>query len=175
MNDRTERLLLFVGSQLVFVAALLHFALGVLNWVRWYRAGFLIPADGRWPLFVVSGLAIIAGMVLAAWADDRRPYYLAGAVAMLGYAVGYFTYHLLGHRPWILLGRGAGTESIGLQWFVDHALAGPLETVSLLVEVVAAAILLALYLGASRSDGQLTLDEAAGVQASDDADEGSSG
>lgn len=160
MDERTSRTLAFVGSQLVFVTAFLHLALGLFNWWRWLQGGFLVPRDGRWPLFIVSGLAIFVGIYLAWRAENRRPYYAAGVVVMLGYVAGYFTWHLLGHRPWILFGRGAGTESISVQWIVDHALAGPLVTVSLLAEVVAAAILLALFFGAPDGDTQLTLDEA---------------
>ncbi|MHB9288472.1 hypothetical protein ACKVMT_15685 [Halobacteriales archaeon Cl-PHB] len=160
MDDHARRTLEFVGSQLVFVAALVHLGLGLFNWWRWAQVGFALPRDGRWPLFVVSGLAILAGIYLAYRAENPRPYYLAGAVAMLGYVAGYFTWHLLGHRVWVLFGPGAGTETLSVQWLLDHATAGAVETVSLLVEVLAAAILLVLYFGADTTDEGVTLEEA---------------
>ncbi|MFB6352862.1 MAG: hypothetical protein ABEJ92_02135 [Halobacteriales archaeon] len=147
MEERRRAVLEFVAAQLAFAAGLIHLALGVRNWLRWLGAGFWLPRDVRWPLFVGSGLAVLAGLYAASRAANRRPYYAAGVVAMLGFAVAYFGWHLGGHRPLLLVGAAAGTESITLDWFLDHALAGPLETASLLAELVAAAALLALLAG----------------------------
>lgn len=144
MEHRTRQALEFVAAQLAFAAGLIHLVLGVRNWLRWLGAGFWLPRDLRWPLFVGSGLAVLAGLYAASQAADRRPYYAAGVVAMLGFAAAYFGWHLGGHRSLLLAGPAAGTESISLHWFLDHALAGPLETASLLAEFLAAAALLVL-------------------------------
>lgn len=144
MDERTRTVLLFVGSQLVFVVGLVHVVLGALNWLRWVQAGFLLPRDARWPAFVVSGLAVLAGLALARRATERRPYYVAGIVAMVGYVVAYFGWHLGGHRLLLVAGPAAGGESLTLQWFLDHLLAGPMETFAVVAASLAAAVLLAL-------------------------------
>lgn len=146
MDEGTRRLVAFVASQLVFVAALIHVAVGAVNWIRWLSAGFLVPQDARWPVFVLSGLAILAGIYAASRAGNRRPYYLAGIVAMLGYVVAYFGWHLGGHRLLLVAGPAAGNaESITLQWFLDHLFAGAVEFVSILVETLAAIGLTVLF------------------------------
>ena len=146
MDESAARALRFAAAQLVFVAGLLHLGLGVVNWVRWLSVGFLVPRDLRWPLFVLSGLVVLGGLVAAGRAADRRPYYAAGVVAMLGYAVGYFGWHLSGHRPLLLLGPASARETVSVAWFVDHLFAGPVETVTLFAEFLAIAALLALLL-----------------------------
>jgi len=146
MDGDTRRLVAFVASQLVFVAALIHVGLGTVNWIRWLAAGFLVPRDARWPAFVLSALAILVGIYAASRAGNRRPYYLAGVVAMLGYVVAYFGWHLGGHRLLLVTGPAAGNaESISLQWFLDHLFAGAVEFVSILVETLAAIGLAVLF------------------------------
>lgn len=139
-----EPTLEFVAAQLVFVAALVHLTLGVINWLRWAQAGFLVPNDLRWPAFVVSGVAIFAGLYYASRRSERRPFYVAGVVAMAGYVLGYFGWHLTGHRPLFFVGRGAGTEQVSIQWLLDHLFAGPVEFLSIFVEVSAVVVLIAL-------------------------------
>lgn len=146
MDEAGQRALRFVAAQLVFVVALLHLGLGAFQWFRWLQAGFLLPRDVRWPVFVLSGLAVLVGLYPARRTTDRRPYYAAGTVVMLGYAVGYFAWHLSGHRPLLLFGPRAGTESVSVQWFLDHLFAGPVETLAILAEVLAAGTLLVLLL-----------------------------
>ena len=144
MDASTSRALRCAAAQLVFVAGLIHVVIGAVNWLRWLGVGFLVPRDLRWPLFVLSGLAVLGGLVLAGRAADRRPFYAAGVVAMLGYVVGYFGWHLSGHRPLLVLGPAAAPETVSVAWFLDHLLAGPLETATLVVEFLAIVVLLAL-------------------------------
>lgn len=146
MKARTRSALEFVAAQLTFAAGLIHLVLGAINWLRWLQTGLLFPRDLRWPLFTTSGLVVLAGLYMASQATDRRPYYAAGIVAMLGYAGSYFGWHLGGHRPLFLIGPSAGGETISIRWFLDHALAGPIETVALAAEIAAAVALLALLL-----------------------------
>jgi len=149
METHTRRLVLFITSQLVFIAALVHFGLGTVEWLRWLSAGFLVPQDARWPLFVLSGVAIFVGMVLAWRADNRRPFYLVGIVVMVGYVLAYFGWHLGGHRTLLVAGPAAGNpESISVQWLVDHLFAGPAEFLSIVVETLAAIGLAVLFLTA---------------------------
>lgn len=147
MDDSRRTTVAFVASQLVFVAALIHLGLGLVEWYRYASVGFPIPPDYRWPIFVLSGVAIVAGLLAASRAERKRPFYLAGIVAMLGYVVGYFAWHLGGHRSLLLFGPSTAHE-ITLDFLVDHYFAGPMETVSLTVETVAAVLLAVLYLDA---------------------------
>ncbi len=152
MAADTRRLVGFLTTQLVFVAALIHLALGLFQWLeKLLLAGWLLPRDARWPLFVVSGLAILVGMALARNAADRRPFYVAGIVVMLGYVLAYFGWHLGGHRLLIVAGPAAGNESITFQWFLDHLFAGPVEFVAIVVETLAALGLAALFV--TETDG----------------------
>ena len=144
MEESRAVALRFAGSQLVFVAALIHIGMGAVEWVRYASVGILVPPDLRWPAFVLSGLAIIAGLWVAYRAEAKRPYYLLGILAMLTYIGGYFLWHLSGHRPLLLFGP-ATTHELTLQLVVDHYFAGLLETLSLTVEVLAAVLLGILY------------------------------
>jgi hypothetical protein len=155
MTDDRTFVLEFVAVQLVVVAAMLHVALGVFNWQRWFEAGFLVPEDTRWPLFIVSGIALLLGTAIAHTRENRRPFYAAGIAVMLSYVVGYFAWHLLGHRQYILFGQGVGTEQPSLQWFLDHLLAGPVEFGAIVVEVTAIIVLAAL-LYVTRANGSDT-------------------
>lgn len=153
MKDDTRRLIGFFTAQFVFVAALIHLSLGVLNWLRWLMGGFLIPGDARWPVFVVSGLAIVVGIYLGYRAENRRPFYLAGIVVMLGYVLGYFGWHYGGHRLLLVAGaRGGPVEAITVEWFLDHLFAGPIEFLSILIETLAAAGLAVLFVTAGDTE-----------------------
>lgn len=144
MDDDTRFIVEFVAAQAVFVAALIHLTLGVINWLRYVRAGLFVPQDVRWPVFVVSGAALVAGLYVASHRDRRRRFYAAGVAVMLGYAVGYFAWHLGGHPT--LFGPAGVTETVSVQWFLDHLLAGPVEFASIVAESVAAALLSVLWL-----------------------------
>ena len=163
MNERLRGTVWFVALQLVFMAALAHLALGLWNWARWVDAGFLLPRDFRWPVFVASALAIYYGIHRALYADDRRPYYLAGIVVMLGYAVGYFLWHLIGHPAGLDPSTWFANETISLQWFLDHLFAGAVEFFAIAVEVSAAVLLAVLYITApdgEREQGDVAAEEA---------------
>lgn len=153
MDDDTRFVIEFVAAQAVFVAALIHLTAGVTNWLRWVRAGFLFPEDLRWPLSVVSGIAIIAGLYVGSHRERRRPFYGAGIVAMAGYVLAYFGWHLGGHRLGLVTGPSAGgPETVGLQWFLDHLLAGPVEFIAVAVEVLAVVLLAVLLLASDESE-----------------------
>lgn len=152
METRTRRLVGFATSQFVFVAAMIHLSLGLFQWLeKLLLAGWLLPRDARWPVFVLSGLAILVGMALARSAENRRPFYLAGIAVMLGYVLAYFGWHLGGHRLLLIAGPGAGTEAISFQWFLDHLFAGPVEFLAILVETLAALGLAVLFV--TETDG----------------------
>lgn len=147
MNERYRSTLLFVASQLVLLSALIHIVLGAQKWGEYASYGILVPPDIRWPLFVVSGLAILGGIALARQSPYRRRWYGAGAVMMLAYVGAYFLWHLAGHRPLFVFGP-ATTHDVTAELFVAHYLAGPLETFTLSVELLAAVLLSVLYVDA---------------------------
>ncbi|WP_266076596.1 hypothetical protein [Haladaptatus caseinilyticus] len=124
----------FVAAQLAIVVAVIHLSLGVLNWIRWARAGFIIPRDLRWPVFVLTGLLIVLGLFLAAAGRYRRPLYAGGIVLMAGYIFGYFAWHLTGHRPLLLFGAGHLHRGPLLPFLIDHLFAGPVESLALASE-----------------------------------------
>jgi hypothetical protein len=155
MNEDRRRILRLLAAQSAFVVALIHVGVGAVEWSRWLGAGFLVPRDLRWPVFVVSGLAVVGGIYLGSRADarTRRRLYAAGIVVMAGYVVGYFLWHLTGHRPLLVLGAGAGTESVSVSWFLAHLFAGPTEFASILFETLSV-VLLTVLLGAGRGEHQ---------------------
>jgi len=146
-------MLRLIAAQLVFVVALIHLGLGTVEWIRWLSAGFLVPRDLRWPVFVLSGLAIVGGLYYASLVETRtrRRLYVAGILVMAGYAVGYFLWHLTGHRPLLVLGQSVGTESVSVEWFLAHLFAGPVEFASILFETLAVVALVVLLVVESPS------------------------
>ncbi|RBI62082.1 hypothetical protein DMJ13_09310 [halophilic archaeon] len=130
-----------IAAHLAVVVAVIHLTLGIFNWVRWASAGFLVPRDLRWPLFVVSGLALVAGLLLAAQGRHRRPLYLGGILLMVGYVVGYFGWHLGGHRPLLVVGSGMDHRGPLVPFLLDHLFAGPVEFLAIASEVALAVVL----------------------------------
>lgn len=148
MDEDTRFVIEFLAAQAVFVSALIHLTLGVMKFLRAARAG--VPfQDLRWPLSVLTGVVIILGLYVGSHREHRRPFYAAGIVAMAGYVLAYFGWHLGGHRLLIVAGQSGGSpEGVSIEWFLDHLLAGPVEFVSIVVETLAAAGLTVLFLTA---------------------------
>jgi len=144
MTDDRIFALEFIAVQLLVVAAMIHIVVGVLGWWPYLGSEELVPWGIRYPLLVFSGIALLGGIAYAHTRQNRRPFYAAGIVVMAGYAVGYFLWHLLGHRRYILFGEGVGTEQPSVQWFLDHLLTGPAEFGAIVVEVAAIVVLAGL-------------------------------
>lgn len=130
-----------VAVHLVVLVAVIHLALGVSNWLTYLRAGILVPPDLRWPLFVVSGVALVGGLVAAIAGAERRPLYVGGIVLMAVYVVGYFAWHASGHRPLFFVGPGTQHHGSTLAYLAAHAVAGPVETLALTSETALAGLL----------------------------------
>lgn len=141
MDSGLPSLSYLVGAHLVVIVAVIHFTLGLYNWIRWASAGFLVPRDLRWPLFVVSGLALLVGLVLAARGRYRRRLYLGGIALMAVYVLGYFGWHAEGHRPLFFLGEGSSHTGPLVPFVLDHLFAGPVEFLAIASEVALAATL----------------------------------
>jgi hypothetical protein len=139
-----------VAAHLAVVVAVIHLSLGLLNWVKWMSAGFLVPRDVRWPLFVFSGVALLVGLLLAAQGRYRRPLYLGGIALMVGYVVGYFGWHLGGHRSLLAFGESAGHHREPLATvLLDHLFAGVPEFLAIVSEVTLAVLLAYLLVAES--------------------------
>lgn len=147
MDDSLRNGLRFVASQLVFVVGLIHVGVGVGEWLEYGRFGIFVPPELLWAPLLLSGLAVLAGMVVAHRSERRRPFYLAGALVMVAYVVAYFGWHLGGHRSLLVVGTPS-PHDLSLQFVIDHYFAGLLETVSLTLELIAAVLLAVLYVDA---------------------------
>lgn len=134
-----------VTAHLALVVGVMHVSLGVLNWVKWLSAGFLVPRDVRWPLFVLSGALLLAGLFIALVRAPSRRLYVGGIVLSVGYVVGYFGWHVGGHRPLLVVGPGTGHSGPLVSELLAHLFAGPVEFLAIVTEL-ALAVMLALLL-----------------------------
>jgi len=141
MNVRAFDPLHVVAAHLAVLVAVLHLALGVSNWLTYLSAGIVFPPDLRWPLFVVSGLALVGGLLAAVAGADRRPLYVGGAALMVVYVVGYFAWHASGHRPLFVVGPGTHHHGSTLAYLGAHVVAGPVETLAFASETALAGLL----------------------------------
>lgn len=133
-----------VGANLAFIAAGIHLLMGLRFWLIYARAGNLIPPDPRVALWTISGLAIFAGMGALYLGAPKRPLYGLGAGMMAVYVLGYFSWHLGGHGKFYL-GGNPDLHGVPLStYLLDHLLAGPIETVSIGIEVALFVLLVIL-------------------------------
>jgi hypothetical protein len=137
-------------AHLAVLVAVIHVTLGLYNWIRWASAGFLVPRDLRWPLFVFTGVVLVVGILLAAQGRYRRPLYLGGIALMAGYVVGYFGWHASGHRPLLFFGEGHLHTGPLVPFLLDHLFAGPVEFIAIVSEVLLAVLLAYLLVAESR-------------------------
>lgn len=143
-----------VAAHLALVVALVHLSLGMLNWIRWLGTGHLVPADVRWPLFVISGVAMLVAMPFATSDRLRRPLYAGGIGLMVVYVVGYFAWHAAGHRPLLFGGPGHHHDTLTFEFLLDHLFAGAVEFLAIATEVALALVLAYLLLTDSRRESR---------------------
>ena len=151
MDDDSLSVVHLLGANLAFVVAAIHVALGVVNWLKYVSVGILLPPDFRWPLFVVSGVALFVGTFLVPWTRHRRALYAGGILLMVVYVVGYFGWHVGGHRPLFFAGPGTHHSEPLLSFLLAHLFAGPVEFVAVVAGVSLAAVL--AYLLVAESPG----------------------
>lgn len=148
MNERRVRTLQFAALQLVGAVAVVHLAVGTEQLASVAAGGLLDEYLGgraverpRAPLFVVSGVAILGGLVAAGrgWLDRRTAYQL-GIAAMAVYLGGWVAWHTVLDHGFALSGGAATTT--------EHSHGGLLATLySHYVEPLLAAV------GAATSPG----------------------
>jgi hypothetical protein len=133
-----------VGANLAFIVAGIHLLMGLRYWTLYARGGNYIPPDPRISLWTISALAIFAGMVALYLGAPKRPIYGLGIGVMVAYVVGYFSWHLGGHGKFYL-GGTPDLHGVSLStYLLDHLFAGPIETVSIVLEVALLVLLVAL-------------------------------
>ncbi|MFC7177203.1 hypothetical protein [Halosegnis marinus] len=101
MNERTVRALQFAAVQVVGAVAVVHFAVGseqlgslAANGLLGDYLGGRVLERPRAPLFLLSSLALLGGMVAAGRGYvERRTAYQLGIAAMLVYLGGWVAWH----------------------------------------------------------------------------------
>lgn len=119
MNARTVRGLQFATIQLVGIVAVIHIVVGVEVLVSLVANGLVGQYLGEYAvqrprplLFVPSGLAILAGLVLAGRGTvDRRTAYQLGILAMGAYLLGWLGWHTVLNHGFALTGEAPPTSS----------------------------------------------------------------
>jgi hypothetical protein len=145
VSDRRTRLLRLGAGQLAAIVGMLHLWLGVREWSLYLGGGILLPPDVRVPLWTLSGVGLLVGVAIVALEDitDRRVY-AAGAALALTYVLGYYSWHLGGHRSFFLTGDPQLHDVGPIEFVVSHTFAGPIEFFALLTEAALLVTLLAL-------------------------------
>jgi hypothetical protein len=154
MDENVDAAVRVGALQLVLVTAAIHL------WIGWQRLFVYIQAgtpfvDPLQVLFVLSSLAVLAGVVLAAWGLRRDYVYAGGVVLMLSYLLGWV--FLGGHRTggeliapaWETTGHAHGPAIVTL---FDHLVADWLLLSSKVVEATALCLLLVLLYGERTTD-----------------------
>jgi len=143
-----HRSLRILGATLAaFVAGihLLHPQLGLPRLIVYLQVGTLF--DPRPLLFTLSGLAILAGIVLAYRGVAVEYVYLGGMLLMVTYVLGFVVWHtVLGHGAfWPHLPGQRHTELGFVENVLTHMAVEPVELVSKLAELALLAVLGVLY------------------------------
>ncbi|WP_227133880.1 hypothetical protein [Halorubellus salinus] len=160
MDENVDAALRVGALQLSLVTAAIHL------WVGWPRLFVYVQAgtpfiDPLQILFVLSSLAVLAGVGLAAWGLRRDYVYALGVALMLCYLLGWV--FLGGHRTggaliapaWETTAHSHGTAVATL---FEHLVADWLLLVSKVVEATALVVLLALLYGERTTDDDPTTE-----------------
>lgn len=140
-----------IAGGLAFIIAVIHF----FHPERGYpRLAVILTLDNplnqllydpRPVLFVVSGLAIIAGALLVVWGFPRKPIYALGMALMATYLIGFFAWHLTSHGGF-LPGREPLYHGLSpIENVIAHLRDYPIARVSKLIETILFALLAFLY------------------------------
>lgn len=147
--DSSTRTYSYVGAALAVIVAGIHVfhpKLGLPKLVTLVLADpALLVFDPRPLAFVVSGLALLVGLLLVGTAQRKRPFYLAGTLLATVYLVGYFAWHFTGHGGF-LPGRQPLFHGLSpLENVLAHLTGDVLAAVSKASEVAMVGVLALLY------------------------------
>ncbi|NHN41764.1 hypothetical protein G9C85_08990 [Halorubellus sp. JP-L1] len=171
MDENVDAALRFAALQLALVTAAIHL------WIGWQRLFVYLQAgtpfiDPLQVLFVLSSLAVLAGVGLAAWGVRREYVYALGIVLMLTYLLGWV--FMGGHRTgggliapaWETAGHahGSALATLFAHLFEDWRL-----VVTKVVEATALVVLVALLYGERTTEDAASTDgaDAASAEESD--------
>lgn len=146
----TDAQLRYVGAVLAYLVASIHLfhpKRGFPRLVLFVSTDnvALLLGDPRPLLFVISGLAILAGPILLLWGFPRKPVYVGGIFLLLTYIVGYFAWHLSGHGGF-LPGREPLYHGLTpVQAVIEHLRAYPIARLSKIAEMFLLIVLVVLY------------------------------
>lgn len=140
-----------VGAGFAYLVAGIHLAhpkLGLprLVLLTQFQSLELLANDPRPVVFVISGVAIILGVPLAATNHYQKPIYVIGILLMLTYISGYFAWHLSGHGGF-LPGREPLYHGLTpVQAVVAHLGSDSWAAVAIVAEMMLIGVLAVLYL-----------------------------
>lgn len=146
MNAETRRWVELAALQLAGLVVAVHLYWGLGRFVERLRFGVFV--DPRPVLFVVSSMAIIAGVAYVAVGGHRRPVYALGIALMLTYILGYWAWHLIGHvpaMPWVDSQPHPHPGWGPVETLVYHLAEDPLALFSKTVEALLAVVLGVLW------------------------------
>jgi hypothetical protein len=145
MTERTTRLVRLGAGQLATIVGMLHVWLGIREWSLYLRGGSLVPPDIRVPLWTFSGLVVLVATAIVMLEDisDRRVY-AGGAAISLAYVLGYYSWHLGGHRSFFVGGDPKLHDQGPIEFVLTHTFAGPVEFFALLTEMALLILLVVL-------------------------------
>lgn len=135
LDDSAKLALEFVAVQLAVLTAAVHLWLGLPR-LRIYAAAGTPFTDVRVVLFVLSAVAVLAGMGLVLAGVSREIIYSLGILLALGYIVGWLI--LGGHGGFAWEGEGHGGPLVTL---LDHVLADGYLTLTKVTELLLLGVL----------------------------------
>ena len=146
----TDRQLRLVGAALAYIVAGIHLFHPRRGFPRLVTLAAtdnldLLVGDPRPLLFVLSGFAIIIGVLLVLWDFPEKPIYVLGSLLLLTYIVGYFAWHLSGHGGF-LPGREPIYHGLSpIEAVIAHLQDYPIARWSKLAEFLLLVVLVLLY------------------------------
>jgi|GEM_PF-1413794 len=148
MNEETRRWVDLAALQLAGLVVAVHLAWGLDRLAGQLRHGVYV--DPRPLAFVLSSMAVIAGVAYVALGGRRVPVYALGIALMLVYVFGYWAWHLVGHvpaMPWVETQTDPHPGWGPVETLVRHLAADPLALFSKVVELGLALVLGVLWYG----------------------------
>ncbi|WP_396610390.1 hypothetical protein ACH9L7_09015 [Haloferax sp. S1W] len=140
----------YLGGALAYLVAtvhLIHPKLGLPRLVLLVTTGntSLLVTDPRPVAFVLSALAILAGIKLVVSDIQRKRLYALGMVLMATYFLGYFAWHLSGHGGFLPMRKPLYHGLHPVEAVISHLSTSPLAALSKLAEAALFVVLAVLY------------------------------
>ncbi|WP_290819225.1 hypothetical protein [Halovivax sp.] len=139
----------YVAAGLAFAVAAIHLFhpdLGFLRLVELLAADPTLLSTHPRPLaFVLSAIAIIAGVNAVAMGAPRRPIYAAGMVLVWTYVLGYVAWHYFGHGAFLPGREAHHHDAPAHEMVVAHLAGDPWALAAILTELALFVLLAVLF------------------------------